>query len=674
MCGILGLSVELGSEMMQTFESESEIGERFEAALDMLSHRGPDDSGSKMFFDAGIFFGHTRLAIQDLSPAGAQPMMSKDRKLVITFNGEIYNFPKLKVELISLGYVFFSNTDTEVIMYLYAEYGMDCFAMLDGIFSLAIFDKVKNNLIVARDGLGIKPLYYYHDETSFIFSSEIKSIESLLVDKKLTLQKANINRYVTFQWCPGEGTPFKEIKKQNPGEAVVIENGKIVDRKTFFCLPIVLRPQKNNKVKVKDVIAGLDVNLRKAIHDQMLSDAPVGAFLSGGLDSTSVVAFAKEIDPTITCFTIDTQNSSNDGMVDDLPYARAAAKFLDVPLEIVTVDSDSLIRNLEKMVWMLDEPLGDPAPLNVLYISEIAKKNGMKVLLSGAGGDDIFTGYRRHQAIMYDNKLRMLPKSILSGLEQVTGKLDKRVTLFRRLAKLFNGSSLTGDARIINYFKWIDQRLLSSLYSDAFREEIANDLAEQPMIDFLNTAHSDSSDLDRILALEQRFFTTDHNLLYTDKMSMATGVEVRVPLLAKNLVEFAATIPDNMKQKGKEGKWIFKKTMEPYLPIDIIYRPKTGFGAPVRDWLKVELSDYVNDLLGHRSVSDRGLFNAKRVGMLVDNNNKGKVDASYTILSLMCIEIWCRQHLDSVSTFASTSLLGESSGYSQKVLGENQRF
>jgi len=178
------------------------------------------------------------------------------------------------------------------------------------------------------------------------------------------------------------------------------------------------------------------------------------------------------------------------------------------------------------------------------------------------------------------------------------------------------------------------------------------------MLDFLKTAHSDSTALDRILALEQRFFTTDHNLIYTDKMSMATGVEVRVPLLAKNLVEFAASIPDNMKQKGREGKWIFKKTMEPYLPKEIIYRPKTGFGAPLRDWLKVELSDYVADLLGHSSLAARGLFDSERVRRLVVSNNAGKIDASYTIFSLMCIEIWCRQHLDLAPTAANPSLRG----------------
>jgi len=658
MCGILGMSIDTRTDIDVFDQFSAEFEQRFEESISLLSHRGPDASGSEYFPNEGVFLGHTRLAIQDLSPAGNQPMVSKDKQLVITFNGEIYNFPELKNDLISLGYGFFSNTDTEVIMCLYAEYGIDCFAMLDGIFSLAIFDKIKNHLVVARDGLGVKPLYYFHDSRSLIFSSEIKAIENLVVNKRLTLDKCNLNRYLTFQWCPGEGTPFHEIKKHNPGEALVIKNGEVVDRKTFFQLPIVGFTKKDNRVKVKNLISVLDANLRKAVHDQMLSDAPVGAFLSGGLDSTSIIAFAKEIDPKISCFTIDTQHSNNEGMTDDLPYARAAARFLNVPLEVVTVDSDSLVKNLEKMVWLLDEPLGDPAPLNVLYISELAKKNGIKVLLSGAGGDDIFTGYRRHQAIMYDKKLQILPKCILSGLEQVTGRLDKRVTLFRRLAKLFNGASLIGDARIINYFKWIDQPLLSSLYTDAFRQEISADLAEQPMINFLKTAHPESTDLDRMLALEQRFFNTDHNLAYTDKMSMATGVEVRVPLLAKSLVEFAASVPDNLKQKGSEGKWIFKKAMEPYLPKDIIYRAKTGFGAPLRSWLKVELNDYVEDLLGHRSLDARGIFDSERVRRLVASNNAGKIDVSYTIFSLMCIEIWCRQHLDLSAAVVDASLRG----------------
>ena len=655
MCGILGISTKVNSDKSQVGNNHPFSINNFKKSLTKLEHRGPDGSGEEFFVNDGVFLGHTRLSIQDLSSAGAQPMKSSDQKLVITFNGEIYNFPNLKTKLQSLGYIFSSHTDTEVIINLYNEYGLECFSMLDGIFALAIYDIDKNILVIARDGLGIKPLYYYNDEESFVFSSEIKALESLLNKSKLSLDKSNINRYLTFQWCPGDGTPFAEIKKHDPGVITVISNGQITSKNSFYRLPIFFPKNKNTNIKVNDVTKALDTNIRTAVHDQMISDAPVGAFLSGGLDSSSVVAYAREVDPNITCFTIDTQNSSNDGMADDLPYAKAAAKFLKVPIEVLKIDSDSLIKNLEKMVWMLDEPLGDPAPLNVLYISELAKDNGIKVLLSGTGGDDIFTGYRRHQAITFDKKLQMFPKCILSRMELITGKLDKRVTLFRRLAKLFNGSALFGDARIINYFKWIDQHTLSNLYTDDFRQEIVDDLAEQPMLDFLKDSYSDSSDLDKMLALEQRYFTTDHNLAYTDKMSMAMGVEVRVPLLAKNLVQFAATIPDYMKQNGRDGKWIFKKTMEAYLPKEIIYRPKTGFGAPLRDWLKNELHDYLEDLLGYSSLNARGLFDPERVRSLIINNNKGKIDASYTIFSLMCIEIWCRQHLDSSHLITDSS-------------------
>ena len=656
MCGILGFSGNYATNVDDLPSSKERFTKSFEKALSEIHHRGPDASGIKYFCNNNVFLGHTRLAIQDLSSAGSQPMTSNDKELTIIFNGEIYNFPLLKKQLVSLGYSFKSNTDTEVILYLYKEYNTDCFKMLDGIFSIAIFDVKNNELIVARDGLGVKPLYYFNDNFKFIFASEIKAIEKLLSNDNLSLDCDSLNRYLTFQWCPGQGTPYNEIKKHNPGEILIIRDGVIIDKKIFYQLPIVRTNKKNKIDSVEEVISDLDGNLRKAIHDQMLSDAPVGAFLSGGLDSTSVVAYAKEIDPSITCFTIDTNNSSNDGMEDDLPYAKEAAKFLNVPLEIVKVSSDSLVKNLEKMVWMLDEPLADPAPLNVLYISELAKENGMKVLLSGAGGDDIFTGYRRHQAIAYDKKIQVLPRCLLSNLEIISNKLDKRVTLFRRLAKLFNGSSLSGDLKIVNYFRWIDQKALHLLYSNEFKAEMSSVASEQPMIDLLDTAHLESSPLDKMLALEQRFFTTDHNLIYTDKMSMATGVEVRVPLLAKHLVEFASSIPDNMKQKGNVGKWIFKKTMEPYLPKKIIYRPKTGFGAPLRDWLKVELSDYVEELLNSKSLSSRGLFDSQAVAKLLKNNTEGKIDASYTILSLMCIEIWCRQHLDMNITSSNTFL------------------
>jgi len=641
MCGILGVSVS-GNDVPEIRVKQ----ERFLDALKLISHRGPDAIGDYSSHDNSVRLGHTRLSILDLSASGNQPMLTQDCNFVIVFNGEIYNFKRLKSTLINLGYSFLSESDTEVILALYQEYGEKMLSMLDGIFAIAVYDVFQNEMIVARDGLGVKPLYYFTDENKFIFSSEVKAIEGLLADAELVLDMTSLNRYLSFQWCPGEGTPFKNIRKLNPGSFVKVKDGKITQKGSFYKLPIFTNIRKNDREDVNSIITDLTGHLRRSVHDQMIADAPLGAFLSGGLDSTSVVAFAKEIDPGIKCFTIDTRNEKNDGLTDDLPYAKRAAKYLNVPLEIVKIDSGSMVKNLEKMVWHLDEPLGDPAPLNVLYISQLAKEQGIKVLLSGAGGDDIFTGYRRHRAIASESLIQLLPDRLLSAIEIATGRLDSSVTSFRRLAKLFSGASLDENDRIVNYFRWISQKNLAGLYSDDFRAEVASVNAEQPMLEFLSEANSSASKLDKMLALEQRFFTTDHNLIYTDKMAMAAGVEVRVPLLARDLVRYAYTIPDKYKQRGSVGKWIFKKAMEPYLPSDIIYRSKTGFGAPLRGWLKFELLEVVNDLLSDRSLAARGLFNANSVRRLIALNFEGKIDASYTIFSLMCIEIWCRQHID----------------------------
>jgi asparagine synthase (glutamine-hydrolysing) len=378
----------------------------------------------------------------------------------------------------------------------------------------------------------------------------------------------------------------------------------------------------------------------------MLSDVPVGAFLSGGLDSSAIVTFAREINPKIPCFTIETSGGKEEGMADDLPYAKKVAKHLDVPLHVVSIDSDKMAAGLENMVAMLDEPLADPAPLNVLYISQLARDNGIKVLLSGTGGDDIFSGYRRHHAIRLDKYLQLIPPGIRSGIENFTSSMNSTNSFYRRLSKLFNGSTLEGDERIVNYFRWADDKTARSLFTKEVRAELEGVDAAEPMFDFLHKLPDDLDSLERMLALEQRFFLADHNLTYTDKMSMAAGVEVRVPFLDLDLVEYAAQIPNKYKQNRSAGKWVLKKAMEPYLPHEVIYRPKTGFGAPLRRWIRFELRELLGDLLSEESLRKRSVFDSKAVHQLIKKNDSGVVDASYTLLSLMCIEIWCRQFVD----------------------------
>jgi asparagine synthase (glutamine-hydrolysing) len=279
----------------------------------------------------------------------------------------------------------------------------------------------------------------------------------------------------------------------------------------------------------------------------------------------------------------------------------------------------------------------------------------VKVLLSGAGGDDLFSGYRRHRALELQRLWAWLPGGVRGTIEQATARLDQRRSWSRRLAKLTSGAALDGDERIAHYFRWAGENTLRGLYSPAVRAALGTQQAAEPMLAFLGGLQTDTPQLERMLGLEQRFFLTDHNLVYTDKMSMAVGVEVRVPLLDLDLVEFAARIPPGIKQKGRIGKWVFKRAMEPYLPRHVIHRPKTGFGAPLRRWIRGDLKPLVNDLLGRDSIARRGIFDPAAVAALVAANDSGAVDASYTILSLLSIEIWCRRFLDAAPPAVSLS-------------------
>ncbi len=637
MCGIIGYSGRPAPAARPFAPAALEGGIR------SICHRGPDDSG--VFHDAAacVGLGHARLSIIDLSPLGHQPMEALDGAVQLVFNGEIYNYRELRRELEAKGHTFRGHSDTEVILHLYLEEGERMLARLNGIFTVAFFDRRTGDMLVARDALGVKPLYYTANERGVAFCSEIKGLLDLVPEAR-ELDPVALHRYLSFLWCPGEGTPLKAVRKLLPGEAMVLRGGKITRRWTWYQLPAFrgVRADLNEQQSIE----GTAAHVRRAVERQMVADVPVGAFLSGGLDSSAVVAFAREQAADLQCFTIRQVGGAEQGVADDLPYAERVAKHLGVRLHTVEIDASRMAGDIERMVWQLDEPLADPAPLNVLYICELARQNGMKVLLSGAGGDDLFTGYRRHRALELQRYWDWMPRGVRGLIESTTARLDQRKAWARRLAKFANGAGLDGDERIANYFRWSREADLHALYSSETRRAIGSATALDPMIDFMRPLPADTHPLERMLALEQRFFLSDHNLPYTDKMSMAVGVEVRVPLLDLELVEFAARIPPGVKQRGGVGKWVFKKAMEPYLPHDVIYRPKSGFGAPLRQWMRGDLRELVGDLLGPESIRRRGLFDAQAVQRLIDANQSGAVDASYTLLSLLSIEIWCRRFLD----------------------------
>ena len=630
MCGIIGFS--------GTFCSLA-----FYAGLDAIAHRGPDDCGTYLNDEASVGLGHRRLSILDISPLGHQPMLSDDKKIVLIFNGEIYNYKELRLELKAKGIVFHGHSDTEVLLNLYLLEGEEMLRRLNGIFAFAIWDGYKKSLLIARDALGVKPLYYSQSQRGFAFASEIKALIHL-ASKTKELDLTSIHRYLSFLWCPGDGVPIKDIRKLLPGEAMWIVGGEIEQRWIWYKLPVFRKVSV--KISKNSLIKDTEHYLRQAVQRQMVSDVPVGAFLSGGLDSSSIVAFAREYSPKIHCFTIESVGGLESGMVDDLPYAQKVAQHLNVPLDIVSIDSESMANSLQYMVENLDEPIADPAAFNVLYISQLARDKGIKVLLSGVGGDDLFTGYKRHRALNLERYWRWLPVEVLKNLENITSKFDQRNTFYRRVTKLFGGASLNGDERLINYFRWAREEDLLKLYTIEARMALGDELSSKPMVDYLAPLPVDISPMSRMLSLEQRFFLADHNLNYTDKMSMAFGVEVRVPFLDLDLIEFASQIPEKFKQCGAEGKWILKKAMEPYLPHEIIYRRKSGFGAPLRRWMRHDLKGLLDDLLSTDSLRHRGIFDPTAVHKMIADNALGKVDASYTLLSLLCIEIWCRRFID----------------------------
>lgn len=607
---------------------------------DRIAHRGPDGQGCWTDPELGVGLAHRRLAIIDLSDRGLQPMWDSTRSVAITFNGEIYNYRELKRELEAGGFEFQSDCDTEVIINLYLRDGFDFISRLNGIFAFAIWDSRSRELLIVRDAMGVKPLYYASVGSGVVFASELKALlEVDGIDRSIDLNA--IASYVTFLYSPAPLTMFAGVKKLLPGHALRCRLDGRQQMWSFYSLPY---DQTLSKISEGEAIAQTRFFVERAVQRQMVADVPVGAFLSGGLDSSSVVAFAQRslgAGQKLSCFTIGMEGAGvgSDGWMEDLPYAKRVAEHLGVKLETVFVAPSTEV-DLEQMVYQLDEPQADPAALNTLYISQLARSCGIKVLLSGAGGDDIFTGYRRHRAVSLERYWSWSPSMARRGIKNMTALLSKRNPARRRFSKAFQYADLEGDRRIVSYFQWLSEDVLNRLFCDgSYRPS-------ELMTESLRSLPVEVPPMNRMLYLDAKYFLTDHNLNYSDKMSMAAGIEVRVPLIDHDLVAFAARIPVDLKQRGMTGKWVFKKAMEALLPADVIYRPKTGFGVPLRTWLRGKLGGVLDGYLSEASIRRRGIFSPAAVRQLIEDDRAGRIDAGYSILALACVEMWLRRFAD----------------------------
>lgn len=616
--------------------------------LSAIRHRGPDGLHSWQDEAAEVWLGHARLAIIDPSAAGDQPMVSPDGRFIMVYNGEIYNFRELRRELEAIGETFASHCDSEVLLRLFAREGRDCFARLRGIFAAAFWDRAARTLTVVRDSMGVKPFYWAGNEHRFAFASELKS----LVRGGDVTPKVNpraVLRHLGLLWSPGTETIVEGVHKLLPGHFMEVRRGAakpVVGQYADPAQPAVAKSQAS----LGDLVAQTRSLVEQAVQRQLVSDVPLGAFLSGGLDSSAVVAFAarhRAGPERLRCFSIDVTacEMGGEGFTDDLPYARKVAAALDVDLEVVKAD-ETMMDRLPSMIYHLDEPTPDPSALNTLSIAELARANGIKVLLSGTGGDDIFTGYRRHFALTQERKWAWMPPAARGGLASASRRLPQRHPALRRVAKAFLHADRPETERLLAYFLWSDADSVMSLLSRDLRAGVTAVDMFTPMRETLAQLPGDAAPLDRMLYLECKHFLADHNLNYTDKMTMACGLEARVPLLDEDLVRFAGTIPFEFKQRGRVGKWIFKKAMEGILPHEVIYRPKTGFGVPLRQWLNGPLRPLVERTLAPEALKARGLFDPGAVNALMRGLFSGTNDAGYTIFSLMCIELWCQQFID----------------------------
>jgi asparagine synthase (glutamine-hydrolysing) len=617
-----------------------------------LSHRGPDDQGLWYGDDHGIGLGHRRLTIVDLSSAGRGPMSNEDGSVQLSFNGEIYNWRELREEAEARGHRFRSRTDYEVILHLYEDHGDRFFDRLNGIFAFVLFDARRGRLLAVRDQMGVKPLYYSLARGFCVCASELKT---LLLDPRVGrgLDVHALADYMTYLWAPSPRTMLASVKKLPPGHALSVE----ADQNRVWRWWDLPYDEPIADVSLGEAALRVRAELEKAVSRQLMSDVPLGAFLSGGLDSSSVVAMMKRQQPDARprCYSIGfrAERGSLEGFADDLPFARRVARHLDVDLREILIAPD-IANEFERLIYHMDEPQSDPAPLNVLLICQQARADGIKVLLSGAGGDDIFSGYRRHQALGLERLWKAMPLPARRWLSAAAGKAAPTRSWKRRLRKLLHDAALPSEERILRYFAWTDDAGFRALMGERLREALSGYDRFEPLRGHLEAIRGERDPLRRLLYLEAKTFLPDHNLNYTDKLSMAAGVEVRVPFLDMELVRLAVRLPSRHKLRGFTTKYVLKKAMAGILPDDVIHRPKTGFGAPLRDWITGDLDPFVRDLLSPASLSRRGLFEPSAVASLIEENRARRVDASYVLWGLMAIEMWLRLFADAPARMSAS--------------------
>lgn len=625
MCGICG---------KYNFHRENKVSPGLLRAMaDTIAHRGPDDDGYYASGQVGL--GFRRLSIIDLK-TGHQPISNEDESIWIVFNGEIYNYVELRSFLQGRGHRFRSQTDTEVIVHLYEELGERCVEQLRGMFSFAIWDSNKDRMFLARDRVGIKPLYYWRSDNSVVFASEIKAI---LADPTVRAEVAPelIDRFLTFYFVPGEDTLFRNIFKLAPGSYMLIQDGEVkIARYWDLSFNVTRRSIRDAEEQVREV-------LDESIQMHMVSDVPVGFLLSGGVDSTAMLSLASgKTEHRSSSFTL---GFSAPGIVDERPYARLAADWCGSDHHEMTISAREFADFLPRFSWHMEEPVCEPQAVALYYVSKLASQY-VKVLISGEGGDEAFAGYSIYRNLLWLERIKALFGPMNGPLSGAIGKINSahpshRLAKYGPLLRLsfpdYYYSRISSPTIYFNSRK-------TELYTNDFMRYASHSFSTAPVLQRLKAAGIRGR-VNQMLYADTVSSLPDDLLLKADKMTMANSVELRVPFLDHRFLELAASLPENMKVRGFATKYLAKRALRTRIPPEILRRKKMGFPVPYDSWMRNELKDWVSDILLDRQSINRGYFKRSSIEYLLKTDRQHHSHPK-EILSLVALELWHRSFID----------------------------
>lgn len=617
-----------------------------------LKHRGPDDAGQKYFVmpDRSLWVSlqQRRLSIIDLSSAGHQPMCNEDESVWITFNGEIYNFQELRQELLAAGHRFRSNTDTEAIIHGFEQWGTDVVRRLRGMFAFAIWDNRQRRMLVATDHLGKKPLFYFFDGRKFVFGSEIKALLQAGVSNEP--DPVALHDYLTYLYFPYPATAFKHVRKLGPGmatEITIAPDGELT-RKEWKYWDAAETAGSSLQMSERQMIEQARALMEEAVRIRMVSDVPLGLFLSGGLDSSAITALAaRNSTDQVKTFTI---GFSNNKFYDEMPIANLVAKKYNTDHHILQAD-ELCAEYMTTVVRHFDEPFGNPTAILEYIITKLMRKH-VTVAISGDGGDELFGGYVRYAGAAMARKYRRLPQFITRGLVARMSGMMRDATDgrhgFRRVREFAESAWQNEEDMYLNWVGYFSEAEKRDMYAPEFAAQVSG----RDSGDFLRQFFRRGAQLDpmsRLGYVDAASFLCGNCLEYADRMSMANSLEVRAPFTDYKLLEFALRVPERMKVRGTETKWITRQAMGDLLPKEVLTKKKMGFNPPLPQWINGELRPVIQKFLSAESLERRGIFRPHAVQQLVRDHQENRRDNALKIWALLMVEVWQRMYIDGES-------------------------